>query len=276
MRYTALVLLIVLIFSISAVQKNASGETEWKIYKSNYEGQVYKIPYKIVNGEVKEIIPNPDFESMIVLIETVQSKDGLLEIVIPRVLVNANIEGQDDEFIILIDGGEKWEYEEVIISPLFRAISLALPAGSEEIEIIDISIGIGRPLPRPTIHVATDKSNYEVGERIIVFGSTGAALRTGVNIEILNPEGEHYRTLHASPNINGQFAASLVVSGEHALNGTYTAKAIHGKQSTTSTFVVPEFPMSMIIFATAVSLIFVTRLIPNLKIGSSTHQLNQT
>jgi len=36
----------------------------------------------------------------------------------------------------------------------------------------------------------------------------------------------------------------------------------------TGTSVIPEFPMSMIIFATAVSLIFVTRLIPNLKIGS--------
>jgi len=32
--------------------------------------------------------------------------------------------------------------------------------------------------------------------------------------------------------------------------------------------VVPEFPVSMIIFGIAVSLIFFTRLIPNLKIGS--------
>jgi len=44
--------------------------------------------------------------------------------------------------------------------------------------------------------------------------------------------------------------------------------AVSDRYSATSTFVVPEFPVSMIIFATAVSLIFVTRLIPNLKIGS--------
>ncbi len=89
-----------------------------------------------------------------------------------------------------------------------------------------------------------------------------------VNIEILNPEGEVYETVSATPKINGQFSTSVVVEGEHAINGTYTARATYAGETGTSTFVVPEFPVSMIISATAVSLIFVTRLIPNLKIGS--------
>ena len=87
-------------------------------------------------------------------------------------------------------------------------------------------------------------------------------------IEILNPEGELYKTVSATPKINGQFSTSIVVEGEHVINSTYTVRATYAGQSATSTFVVPEFPLSLIIFATAVSLIFVTRLIPNLKIGS--------
>ncbi len=89
-----------------------------------------------------------------------------------------------------------------------------------------------------------------------------------MNIQILNPRGEVYETVSATPKINGQFSTSVVVEGEHAINGTYTARATYAGETGTSTFVVPEFPMSMIIFGIAVSFIFVTRLIPNLKIGS--------
>ncbi len=87
-------------------------------------------------------------------------------------------------------------------------------------------------------------------------------------IEILNPEGEPYKTVSATPNINGQFSTSIVVEGEHVINSTYTVRATYAGLSDTSTFVVPEFPVSIVIFGIAVSLIFVTRLIPNLKIGS--------
>ena len=122
--------------------------------------------------------------------------------------------------------------------------------------------------PPPSLHVATDKNNYEVGETITVSGSTCYVLDKDVIIEILNPEGELYRTVSTTPNINGQFSTSIVVEGEHAINSTYTVKATYAGLSDTSTFVVPEFPVTMIIFATAVSLVLVTRLIPNLKIGS--------
>ncbi len=81
-----------------------------------------------------------------------------------------------------------------------------------------------------------------------------------VIIEVLDPEAELHKKLSVTP-VDAIFSTSLVVEGEHAINGTYTAKATHGKQSATSTFVMPEFPVSIIIFATAVSLIFVTRLL---------------
>ena len=65
MRYTALVLLIVLIFSISVVQKNASGETEWKVYELSHEGQIFKIPYEFTNGDISKVESDADFASVI-------------------------------------------------------------------------------------------------------------------------------------------------------------------------------------------------------------------
>ncbi len=116
--------------------------------------------------------------------------------------------------------------------------------------------------------IAIDKNNYEVKEKITVTSRTWHILDSDVIIEIPNPEGELYKTVSATPNISEQFSTSIVVECEHAINGTYTARATYAGQSDTSTFVVPEFAVSMIISSTAASLIFVTRLIPNLKIGS--------
>ena len=110
--------------------------------------------------------------------------------------------------------------------------------------------------------IATDKNNYDVGETITVSGRTCHVLDKGVTIEILNPEGELYKTISATPNINGQFSASLVVEGEHGINGTYIARTTDGMQTSSPTFVVPEFPVTIIIFATAVSLTLATRIIP--------------
>jgi len=231
----------------------------------NVEGQVYDIPYKITNGKVTEMEAITYYQEIIVSIETHPSNDGQFEIIVPRVLINPIINGQDDDFIILVNG-EEWEYEEVSTSSCFRTISFELPAGSEEIDIIHSIAGNLTPdqflRPPPSIHVATDKNNYELGETITVSGSTCYVLDKGVNIEILNPEGEVYKTVSASPNINDQFSTSLIVEGVNAFNGTYTARATYAGESATSTFVVPEFPVSMIIFTSAVSLIFITRLTP--------------
>ena len=100
----------------------ATPATDWKIYKLKVAGQIYNIPYNITNAEVKEMLAEDWRGSIVVLIEIHPSEDGLLEVIVPRVLVNPDKGCIDDEFIILIDGTVS-KYEEVNNSACFHTIS---------------------------------------------------------------------------------------------------------------------------------------------------------
>ena len=271
MLFGTLSILLILGLSVCTLLPYVMAETEWKIYQVSHEDQVFKIPYKITNGNVKTVEPDPDFPSAIVFLETDPDIGGTIQLTIPRNMLDSKVDTRDRNFIVLVDGVEPG-YEEVSKSPCFRTLSIAIPAGTQEIEIISHldprSPFKGQTVVSP-VHVSTEDTNYDVGETITITGCTSLGLDDNeVVLEVLNPEGKVYRTLPVIPNIDGTFSTSLVVEGEQALNGTYTARATYAGHSTITTFVVPEFPLSIIIFATAVSFIFATRLIPNLKIGS--------
>ena len=117
----------VLIFSISAVQKNASAETDWNIYELNHENKAFKVPFKITNGALKEIDDDWAPSSYIFYIESDPVTDDVFEIVLPRVFINANIGGKDDEFILLVNG-EETQNEELTNSACFRTISFEFTA----------------------------------------------------------------------------------------------------------------------------------------------------
>lgn len=272
MQYRAVMLLGILALSIfTFLQSPAVAEDEWKIYKLTHDGQVFKIPYKITNGELQKIEQDPDFYSMTVYIES-GANDGTIEITVPRNLFDSKIDHQDDDFIVLVgirEGvtHEEVEYEEVK-SPCFRTLSVKFPAGYKRIEIIGSGTGYSPTgTAVPPVYVATDKNNYEVGEDIKISGCTSLALDDKeVILELLNPEGRPYRTVSVAPNMDGSFLTTLVVEGEEAINGTYTAKATYAGQTATSTFVIPEFQLlSLIIFASAISFILATRIMARLK-----------
>lgn len=71
MQYSTFALLIILSLSTFTFLPNiAIADNSWKIYKVSHEGQTFKIPVKITNGEVKEVAGHPEFDSVIVSIET--------------------------------------------------------------------------------------------------------------------------------------------------------------------------------------------------------------
>ncbi len=90
------------------------------------------IGYEITGGKLLSIMPDVDANSLIVSIDT--TNDGLLTLTIPRSVLDATINGEDDDFFILIDG-EEVDFEETI-SSTDRILTIAFPAGAEEIEII--------------------------------------------------------------------------------------------------------------------------------------------
>jgi predicted secreted protein with PEFG-CTERM motif len=90
------------------------------------------IGYEITGGKLVNIMPDVDANSLIVSIDA--TNDGSLTLTIPRSVLDATINGGDDDFFVLIDG-EEVDFDE-IVSSTDRTLTIAFPAGAEEIEII--------------------------------------------------------------------------------------------------------------------------------------------
>ncbi len=90
------------------------------------------IGYEIIGGKLLGITPDVDAKSLIISIDA--TEDGTLTLTIPRSVLDATINGEDDDFFVLIDG-EEVDYDETT-SSTDRILTIAFPAGAEEIEII--------------------------------------------------------------------------------------------------------------------------------------------
>ena len=96
------------------------------------DGSSDLIGYEITGGKLLSIIPDVNANSLIISVDAIS--DGSLTLTIPRTVLDAKINGGDDDFFILIDG-EEVDFEETT-SSTHRTITIAFPAGAEEIEII--------------------------------------------------------------------------------------------------------------------------------------------
>jgi predicted secreted protein with PEFG-CTERM motif len=90
------------------------------------------VGYEITGGKLLSIIPDMDSNSLIISIDA--TDDGSLTLTIPRSVMDATINGGDDDFFVLIDG-EEVDFDEITTST-DRTLTIAFPAGAEEIEII--------------------------------------------------------------------------------------------------------------------------------------------
>ena len=96
------------------------------------EGSDELIGYKITGGKLVSLMPDVDANSLIVTIEA--TNDGSLTLTIPRSVMDAKFNGEDDEFFVLVDG-EEVDFEETKTAS-DRTLTIQFPAGAEEIEII--------------------------------------------------------------------------------------------------------------------------------------------
>lgn len=95
------------------------------------------VPYNIDGGTVDTIFLDSDFVELMILTET--TSDGTLEITIPRELLDAQFDGTDDIFFILIDGFES-DYIELESTPTSRTIVIPFFAGDAIFEIIGTDV----------------------------------------------------------------------------------------------------------------------------------------
>jgi len=94
----------------------------------------FGIGYQITGGSIISITPFPEkgYGSLVIEIDAIN--DGELTITLPREVIDAKFNGDDDDFIVLVDA-EEWDFDETK-TDLDRTLTIGFLAGTEEIEII--------------------------------------------------------------------------------------------------------------------------------------------
>jgi len=99
-------------------------------------GQVYCVPYEITGGAVSTNAISSETSSLTLMI-TAES-DGSVSLKIPRNVLDARqhgMEGDDADFIVLVDG-EEADFEETDTTSDDRTLDITFPEGATQIEVI--------------------------------------------------------------------------------------------------------------------------------------------
>ena len=90
------------------------------------------VGYEITTGKVVGVMPDVDSNSLIVGINA--NSAGTITLELPRSVIDAKMNNNDDELFVLVDG-EEVLFEESATKKK-RTLTVSFPAGTEEIEII--------------------------------------------------------------------------------------------------------------------------------------------
>jgi len=96
------------------------------------QGTDFKLTYAISGGKINQVIPDLDEKSLMVEIESISN--GTLVIKLPREVIDAKFAGEDDSFIVLLDGLDV-DFEESTTGNE-RTLTIQYPKGTEAVEII--------------------------------------------------------------------------------------------------------------------------------------------
>ena len=113
-------------FEFSGSEGGPSGKT------IKVQGTDFSVRYSITGGKVLGITADVEGTALIIDIET--TSDGVLTITLPRALIDAKTDGEDDSFFVLIDGEEVDVEEET--TPTERTLTIPFTDGATQIEII--------------------------------------------------------------------------------------------------------------------------------------------
>ncbi|MFI5407604.1 MAG: Kazal-type serine protease inhibitor family protein [Nitrososphaerales archaeon] len=138
-------LIIVAIFSSAFVYaETASVDVGGSSYDVEYTGNGVT-----VSGISADISLDPE----LILTVDVSDPSGILEIILERGFFDSKLQdGTDDIFFVLADSDET-NYSEINTTPQSRTLSIELPAGTKEIEIIGTQFGssVTEPVEEPAV-----------------------------------------------------------------------------------------------------------------------------
>ena len=117
------------------VQEEPQAETI-NVDFENPESGVTK--FSLSNGSVKSMEIDPAFHSLMITVET-ELVNGKLQITLDRDLIDSKTEGEDDHFIVFVDGDEGF-YDEIASTPKERTLEIVVPNGTTDIEIVGTQV----------------------------------------------------------------------------------------------------------------------------------------
>ena len=116
------------------------------------EGNSFDVDYTVTGMTVSGVEADLDFISLILTVDVTDSP-GTLDITFDRSFFDSIFEGLDDDFIILADGDEP-SYAETETTTQSRTLSIELPSGTEEVEIIGSVFGDTAPVEEAPVEEA--------------------------------------------------------------------------------------------------------------------------
>ena len=108
------------------------------------DGTSYDVEYTATGMTISAVEADLDFVSLIFTVD-VTASPGTLDITFERSFFDSIFQGGDDDFIILADGDEP-NFSEIETTPQSRTLSIDLPAGTEDVEIIGSVFGASVPV----------------------------------------------------------------------------------------------------------------------------------
>ena len=118
-----------LLFSLSLVFSSADA--------ASFLVENQSVDYEIEGGTVSDMVIDPDFIELIVEIDS--TEDGILQITIPRDLLDAKFNESDDIFFVIVDGFDT-EYIEITNGADSRTLIIPFFQGDTQIEIIGTDV----------------------------------------------------------------------------------------------------------------------------------------
>ena len=111
----------------------------------NVDGMPFDIQYNAVGLNVYQLESDTDSMSLIFYVDVTDSI-GKLDVTFDRMFFDSIYDGADDFFFVLADGDETVS-KEIQTTDSSRTLTIEVPSGTEELEIIGSEFGISKELP---------------------------------------------------------------------------------------------------------------------------------
>jgi len=127
------------------------------------EGNSFDVEYTTTGMTVSGVEADLEFVSLIFTVDVTDSL-GTLDITFDRSFYDSIYQGEDDDFIVISDGGLEPNFTETETTTQSRTLNIELPSGTEEVEIIGSVFGTSIPEPVDETPEPVDETPEPVDE----------------------------------------------------------------------------------------------------------------